>query len=1239
MGWYANLRIRDRLLSGYAVVVILSCIIGYYGISGMKDLKAFLDDTHDNLIHSIVAATDADHHSQQHKREFLRYLLSPDKKDRQEIFARLKREDVQMKDALSALEKMPLLPKEREMLSNIRTAWSAYLEAAGRVMAVSDEKKDANVAEMERLQVTPLFKEFEDINRQMRSFNVEESDEHYANGGRTYKQLSFWMIALSIVVTIASFAIAVLITRSVTAPLSKGLEMVQALAKGGEEKARLTEAIANGDLSLNMTLSEPLKIDAAGLSDDESGRLLKSVVGMSEVQFSLDRAFARMTESLRRSRDEEQGRDWLKTGLNELNSLMRGEQKTSEVAEKVLTFLSGYLKAGAGAFYMYDDKGQTLVLTATYAFTRRKNLSDRFRLGEGLIGQAALEKKMICLSNVPPDYLRIGSALGEAVPQNIVALPLLHNDQLVAAMELGAFKAFDDKELDFLNQAMEGIAIGLGVAYSRQRIDELLEQTQQQTEELRVQQEELQQTNEELEERAEMLEQQRKQIQAKNREIETASAELRLKADDIEKVSAYKSEFLANMSHELRTPLNSMMILSNLLMENKEGNLTDKQKEFASTINSAGKDLLGLINDILDLSKVEAGRLELIYEDIPVSEFRGTIEDIFMQQAEQKGLEFSVVVQDSVPEKIRLDEQRTRQILKNLLSNAFKFTEKGSVVLKISTYSATENPLGVPAVAFRVKDTGIGIEKNKHGLVFQAFQQADGTTSRKFGGTGLGLSISLQLARRMGGDITLESERGKGSVFTLYLPLAGDIGNANIPFTGLPIFPSPLRGEGEGGGVQQRRLHPPLPPLPSREGNTIGKNELPVVTTEMSRPLQDDRDRLRRGDKSILIIEDDLNFAKTLMVMVREKGFGCIVAADGTSGIHLADIYQPSAVILDVMLPGIDGWGVMRSLKDNPATRHIPVHFITCLDERQKGMSMGAVGFFTKPVTPGQLEEVFGNIEKSVAKTMRRLLIVEDNKAEAEGMTGLLQDRNLEISVAATGREAIDVLSRNPIDCIVLDIGLPDMSGFDLLEHIHNSEDLRSIPVIIHTGRDLSHEEELKLQHYAKSIIIKGAKGPERLLNEVTLFLHMVENELPREKQQMIRASIDKEAMLEGKKVLLVDDDMRNVFSLSSILTDKNMIIVEAENGKDALTKISEHPDVNVVLMDIMMPEMDGYEAIRNIRIDPRFKDLPVIAMTAKAMAGDQEKCIQAGANDYISKPLDMEKLLSLLRVWLYRQA
>jgi CheY-like chemotaxis protein len=1268
MKWLYNLKLRTKLLAGFFMVAVVAVTVGLISIQKVHQLNAadtfmyekmtlglfYVDKMRENYQRSLIDGRDC--------------MFADSAEERSRACEALLKFGTKQSEAEEDYAQTFISESDREVLDESKQKRQAYMRYFPQFKALVDsgrlkEAKDYFFGDMRM-----ASDEYLEVLDKIKRLNVDQakmqSDANTQLANNVSRLLTIIMVAGGLV----AFGLGILLSKivqgqlgadpaevkdlasrvavgdvsmvidlsgkrpdSLLAAMSKMVETIKTLvadtnmlSKAGLEGKLATRVDATrrqGEFrniveGINDTLDAvigPLNIAANFVDRISKGDMPPPIAESFSGDFNILRSnLNTLVLTLARINEEGRQRDWLKNGMNELNVFMRGEQKANEMADKVLTFLSEYLKAGAGTFYMYDEKGKALVLAAAYAFTRRKNLSDQFQLGEGLIGQAAREKKMICLSNIPPDYLQISSALGEAVPNNIVAIPLIHNDQLVGALELGTFKPFSDQELDFLNQAIEGIAIGLGVSHSRQRINELLEQTQQQTEELRVQQEELQQTNEDLEERAEMLEQQGKQIQAKNLEIEAASAELGRKAQEIEKVSAYKSQFLANMSHELRTPLNSMMILSSLLMENKEGTLSDKQKEFAATINNAGKDLLNLINDILDLAKVEAGRLELLFEDVEVAVFCETLEGLFRQQAEQKELGFSITVEDSAPKTIRIDEQRTRQILKNLLSNAFKFTEKGSVNLNVSAPAGPANPLSVPAIAFSVRDTGIGIEKEKHELVFQAFQQADDSTSRKFGGTGLGLSISLQLARRVGGYIKLESEKGKGSVFTLYLPIAGKVSD-------------------------EETVTPPV--LRKSQTEEPSDERLPVQETGgLPRPLPDDRDALKKGDKSILVIEDDLNFAKILMTMVREKGFGCVVAADGPSGIRLADLYQPSAVILDVLLPGMDGWGVMRSLKDNPATRHIPVHFITCVDERQKGLSMGAVGFYTKPVTPEQLEEAFENIEESVAKTLRQLLIIEDDRSEAESMSKLLEARNLEISVAATGAEAIDLLGRKPVDCIVLDIGLPDMSGFELLEHIRRADKLRSIPVIIHTGRDLSHEEDLKLQHYAKSIIIKGAKGPERLLNEVTLFLHMVENELPREKQQMIRAALDKEAMLEGKKVLLVDDDMRNVFSLSSILTDKNMVVIEAENGREALDRINEHPDVNIVLMDIMMPEMNGYDAMCQIRLDPRFKDLPVIAMTAKAMAGDREKCIQAGASDYISKPLDTEKLLSLIRVWLYRQ-
>jgi len=912
-------------------------------------------------------------------------------------------------------------------------------------------------------------------------------------------------------------------------------------------------------------------------------------------------------EELQKNREKEHLQDWVKTGINELNAKVCGDRPLEEMAGDAVSFLSGYLKVGVSALYLFEEHAETLRIVANYAFARGKNPMGTIRLGEGLAGEAAREKRPLSLNSIPPDYLVIGSALGEAVPRTVFALPLLQENRLIAVLELGSFSKFSELELSFLNQAAEVLAIAISVNLTRQRINELLQQSQTQEEELRVQQEEMQQTNEELEERAQLLEQQREQIKSKNLEIEKASSEIMHKAKEMEQISTYKSEFLANMSHELRTPLNSLMILSGHLKENKEGNLTPKQVEYASTIKSAGNELLNLINDILDLSKIEAGRLEFVYQDALPAELCDQVTATFRALADQKGLEFTTQIEAGVAQKIKLDSQRTLQVLQNLISNAIKFTQQGSVTLRIYTPNQSENPLPVSAVAFSVADTGIGIPAAKQELIFQAFQQADGSISRKFGGTGLGLSISRQLARGMNGEISIAGKENEGSTFTLYLPLSPSKSPENSSVATAKASWSP-----------QQNNHP--------------------VPSTGAPPLQDDRDRLAVGGRCILIIEDDLTFAKVLMENVRERGFSAIVATDGNSGIDLAEKIHPSAILLDVMLPSLDGWGVMQKITDNPQIRHIPVHFITCLEERQKALSMGAIGFITKPVTREQLDSIFGTIEDVVSRSLRKLLIVEDDKAHASALVALLEERDISITVAESGAQAIRFLTEEPFDCIVLDLGLADMSGFDLLEHIRNLDPSRRIPVIIHTGQELSGEDTLRLQHFAESIIIKGAKSPERLLNEVTLFLHVMESKLPPDKQLMIRTTLDTETLLVGKKVLLVDDDMRNIFSLSSVLADKGMRIVEAENGKVALARLEEHPDVNIVLMDVMMPEMDGYEATRRMRKDPRFARLPIIALTAKAMKGDRQACMEAGASDYITKPVDMDRLLSLLRVWLYSQ-
>lgn len=1017
--------------------------------------------------------------------------------------------------------------------------------------------------------------------------------------------------------------------------------------------ARSARRFAQGDLDQRVVLDTRDEIKQVGDSFNEMAKAFSDLMAQQREN----------EKNLQIAYDAANALGSLREGQNELNALMRGEHGKQDLSELVLGYLVERFGAGVGAFYLYDEQADELCLSASYAFSGEQKPGDRILIGERLIGEAVRQQRRIGISQVPANYyMRIASALGDAAPSVITAIPLIHGKRVIGAMEIGTFGDLSAAALEFLDTVTESIAISFGATLARLRTSELLEETMQQTEELRVQteelrvqQEELQQSNEELVERADMLERQREQIQSKNREIETASEVLQQKADDMERVSGYKSEFMANMSHELRTPLNSLLILSGLLEKNKEGNLTARQLEFAATIQSAGRDLLNLINDILDLSKVEAGQIQFETAMLQISDFTSVLEALFNPLAEQKGIEFRVHKDGQLPAEIMGDMQRIQQIVKNLLSNAFKFTEKGEVGLEIALAGARENPLAVPAVAFRVSDTGMGIPSDKHEMIFQAFKQLDGSVSRKFGGTGLGLSISLQLARKMGGDIRLSSELGKGSIFTLYLPLNLEASEqADQPAQSAPLAqrfaPVPVATANVPMFVRTANAPMPTPnvrmsaPAPNAPVVRSGMGATPPSRKGDEEPIPyrslvpDDRERVKDGERSILVVEDDPYFAKILVDMVRDQGFLAISAGDGEAGIALAECYQPTAVILDVMLPRIDGWGVMRAIKENSHTRHIPVHFITCLEDRQKALAMGAIGFVTKPVSANQLDEVFQTIAGTLAKSVRRLLIVEDDQNEAKAMLALLEEDGVEISLAASGKEALALLSDQRFDCMVLDLGLSDMSGFELLEYIQKLEKVRRIPVIIHSGRELTHEDERRLRHYAESIIIKGAKSPERLLNEATLFLHMVESNLHPSKQRMIRTAINKDAALEGKKILLVDDDMRNIFSLTSVLAEKDMVIIEAENGKEALIKLEANPDIAIVLMDIMMPEMDGYTAMREIRKNSRWTSLPVIAMTAKALKGDYEKCMAAGASDYISKPIDVEKMFSLIRVWIYQR-
>jgi CheY-like chemotaxis protein/GAF domain-containing protein len=1021
---------------------------------------------------------------------------------------------------------------------------------------------------------------------------------------------------------------------------------------------------------------------------------------LDELKSNINQMIANLKETTERNQEQ----DWLKTNLAKFSRMMQGQKDLESVSRLIMSELTPLVSAHHGAFFIMDnDAGAPMLrLIASYAYRARKHVGNRFAIGEGLVGQAALEKQPILLQNVPDDYIQITSGLGEAPPRNIIVLPILFEGEVKAVIELASFLPFSLIHQTFLDQLAESIGVVLNMIGANMRTEELLEQSQKLTQELqsqskelqmqqdelkrsnseleaqartlrqseellKEQQEELQQVNEELEEKASLLAEQNQKVEQKNREVEGARLALEEKAEQLALSSKYKSEFLANMSHELRTPLNSLLILAQLLGDNKEGNLTPKQVEFAHTIHSSGTDLLNLINEILDLSKVEAGKMEVNPTDVSMKDVEAFTKRTFDQVAQQKGLAYTVDVQPEVPATIHTDGQRLQQVIKNLLSNAFKFTDQGGVTLTIrkaekgKRFASRTLDAAETVIAFAVSDTGIGIPKDKQQLIFEAFQQADGTTSRKFGGTGLGLTISRQIAVLLGGEIRVESTPGRGSTFTLFLPskyvdlehARGESGGARRrdsswgeggssrarPSGARPSAITPVSGgpaidlrAPAGGAWTQPAGGTAVASEPDDEDVLMSRDSLP-------RPegFDDDRDDVEPGDRVLLIIENDANFAKVLLEMAREKGFKGLCALDGEGGLKLAHAFEPDAITLDIDMPGMDGWAVLDRLKHHPQTRHIPVHIITGIRERQQGLKSGALAYLEKPVTKETLDESFARISNFIESSVKRLLVVEDDETQRQSMIELIQHEDVEITAVASAEDALRELATSHFDCMVLDLGLKDMNGFELLETVKANPQMRDLPIIIYTGKDLSPTEETKLRKFAETIIVKDVKSPERLLDETALFLHRVEAKLPEQKRRMLERLHNADAVFAGKRVLVVDDDVRNIFSLTSMLEDHGMQVSFAENGKDAVALLRERQDFDLVLMDVMMPEMDGYETTRAIREMPALKSLPIIALTAKAMKGDREKCIAAGASDYITKPVDTEQLLSLMRVWLYR--
>ncbi len=943
-----------------------------------------------------------------------------------------------------------------------------------------------------------------------------------------------------------------------------------------------------------------------------------------------------MIRTLAETTKVNQEQDWLKTNVARFTRMLQGQRDLLTVARQILNELAPLENAQHGAFYMTetDEEGPILRLFASYAYQDRKAVSSTFRFGQGIVGQAALEGKRIVLSKVPTDYMSIQSALGESTPLAIVVVPILFEGEVKGVIELASFERFSGIQLAFLDQMVESLGIVIATIEATMRTDELLRQSQTLTEELRSQQDELQQTNEELEEKAVQLTEQKAEVEKKNRQVELARQELEEKAEQLALTSKYKSQFLANMSHELRTPLNSLLILSRQLADNIEGNLTDKQIRYADTIRQAGTDLMTLINEILDLAKIESGTMAVEVGQVRFGNLRDYVDQTFRQVGEEKGLAFAVELDTDLPTTIDTDDMRLRQVLRNLLSNAMKFTEKGRVLLRM--FRAAPDVIG-----FAVSDTGIGIPKDKQRLIFEAFQQADGSTSRKYGGTGLGLAISREIASLLGGDLRVESTPGSGSTFTLYLPTmyrqqtreVRTQQQARVSAAAAATFDT-----GQSAPVSHFAA--------AVDSGTTGNG--PVTETvaivrdgtadaPLAKSIPDDYDSVQPGDRVILLVEDDPGFAMTMLELARQSGFKGVVASSGAQALELARTVKPDAVTLDLRMPDIDGWVLLDRLKHDPATRHIPVHVVSGLDEEHRSLQSGALGFLQKPVTQEHLMSGLKEIREFVERRVKQLLVVEDDAIQSQAITDLIGDGDVQTTTVSSGEGALQSLSETTYDCVVLDLKLPGMSGFDLIERIKADPRHRRLPMIVYTGRELTPEDQQRLHGLAQTVIIKDVTTMERLLDETTLFLHRVEANLPERKQRVLRRIAKSDPQLVERRVLVVDDDLRNIFALTSLLEGHKMHVQYAENGRRALTKLEEDSTIDVVLMDIMMPEMDGYEAVRKIRERPEWRELPVIALTAKAMKGDRKKCLEAGASDYITKPVDADQLLSLLRVWLYQ--
>ena len=1204
--------IKGKLLTGISLILILLLSSVSLLIYQFSDFNKRFSTIVDKTAKKIILSDDILNELMEITLQEKSILLENDRNEIKTYEREINDAFLQVDQYLLELE--DLTPEgDRTEFTTFKKAWLEYKRELRSLLQLRKQEdtgqtfSSSSIEEVDiaRDQTISLLNLLIEKNRKRMELEKAESDQHY-------QIVLYSTLAMIILVLLLTGIFSIQFVRTLSARIKKIVEDARKIASREFSDDRVTDEVAD-ELhplvdSLNDIL-ESFRETAFSATEVAEGDYSVKIVPRSEHDH-LGHAFKKMKESLASVTAANQQQNWKLTGLNRLNESLSGIKSIHEISKNAISFLSHYLEANIGALYLLQSDN-ILKLSGRFAFTPEEQAKETYTFGEGLVGQAALQRELLHISYYTEDTLQIRSSSLNIKPKDVMLAPFFFDDRLLGVVEVGKLEPFSPSESDFFMSTLDILAVNVNAAINREKVNNLLEETQTQSEELQVQQEELRQANEELEEQThnlkyqqeelqvanEELEEQTHQLNQKNKQLELARAEVEKKSDEVEKSSRYKSQFLANMSHELRTPLNSLLILSKDLADNKEQNLDETQVESARIIYKSGKDLLELINEVLDLSKIEAGKMHLHLEEISLHSLVENIHRSFDRTASHKGLALNVVTDPALPPTITTDGQRLEQIIKNLLSNAIKFTEQGHI--QVNMKKDTDSKMTI-----EVKDTGIGIPKEKQALIFEAFQQADGGTSRKFGGTGLGLSISRQLAQLLGGDLKLESRENEGACFSLRIPLKTE--HHAIPTE--PELP------------QQRPA-----PVVSRKEEFINHPGIP-----------DDRKELSEDDKTLLIIEDDLRFAEILKKQAKEKGFKVLAASSGEDGLLLAEQYKPKAIILDLVLPGMQGRMVLSELKNNTELRHIPVHVISSHERTLDLIREGAIEYLTKPIDKEQLEAALVRIEDFIHRKMKNLLVVEDDQELRRAIKILVGGSDINYLEAGTGREALDMIKQHSIDCVVLDLGLPDISGFELLRKLQQEQNGDKIPpVIIYTGKELSRKENDELQGFAETIIIKGVKSEERLLDETALFLHRTITELPSAKKDILVELYDKESILQNKKVLVADDDMRNVFALSKVLKERGLEIIKAENGLKAIEALEEHEDIALVLMDVMMPVMDGIEAMKKIRSISHLKDVPIIAITAKAMKEDRTKCIEAGANDYISKPVEIERLLSLMRIWI----